>query len=125
MMACHDCGAPGVRDLGVHGYCDAHLDALYSTFNPDRFTIPLGIGITWYPAVGWPPGWRTLRCTVCAASWVGPLGEGCGWCERVYLDMLDQHDDLAAARASQAKAAPAQPSPAAAAYIATLRREAA
>jgi len=23
-----------------------------------------------------------LECAVCAASWVGPIGEPCGWCSR-------------------------------------------
>jgi hypothetical protein len=35
----------------------------------------------------WGEGWADLRCDVCAATWVGPIGEPCEWCIRLAEDL--------------------------------------
>lgn len=29
----------------------------------------------------WGHGWADLTCDTCGATWVGPVGEACGWCD--------------------------------------------
>lgn len=29
----------------------------------------------------WGPQWAELTCDTCAATWVGPIGEPCGYCD--------------------------------------------
>ena len=43
----------------------------------------IGVGEQCGPArVEWGDGIYELSCTVCTATWVGPIGEPCQWCER-------------------------------------------
>lgn len=87
---CTQCGQPGVRNLGTDGYCDAHLDALYDSFGPAVFG-PIGIGRIIGDGTN---GHHQLGCRVCSATWIGPAGEQCWWCERTYVAMLQYQVEL-------------------------------
>ena len=44
----------------------------------------------------WGDGWAELKCDRCGAGWTGPIGEECGWCAKLIVDVggtLDTADD--------------------------------
>jgi len=82
---CHACDAPGLKNLGTRGYCEAHLEAF---LGPIRWRIMDGYGLSgvgrlrgvlrpeYGPLVG------DLECTTCKATWTGQVGMACEWCEQ-------------------------------------------
>lgn len=42
------------------------------------------------------PGWAELTCPDCGAGWVGPIGEPCGYCQRVVELMREHQAELVA-----------------------------
>lgn len=56
-------------------------DEMASGIGNGEFLAPVSI------LDGWPTGWAVLACLLCAASWVGPVGESCSWCERRVGDL--------------------------------------
>lgn len=88
------CGTDGVRDIGAHGYCAAHLEQLYATFDRSVFAYA-GVGVqagTLRPDFG--PHYANLACNACEATWVGVVGDPCEWCARSYTTMIDHRHDL-------------------------------
>lgn len=78
------CGLPGVRNIAASGFCAEHLAAFYF-----RVLGGLGVGRQVGPLrLDWGPNFANLECCVCEATWVGPLGEPCYWCER--LDQIQR-----------------------------------
>ena len=74
------CGAPGVRNVGTHGYCSACLGALFATFDPVVFADN-GVGLlSGAMRDEYGPGVGDLTCNHCDARWVGTPGERCAWC---------------------------------------------
>lgn len=43
----------------------------------------VGLGVQTGPLrLDYGPNWARLECELCGASWVGPIGESCAWCEQ-------------------------------------------
>lgn len=83
-----------MRNLGVKGYCATHLAQLYGTFAPEVFALA-GVGVpagVERPEFG--PAIVDLRCNACGATWSGPAGEACGWCERSHQQLLGHQAEL-------------------------------
>ena len=79
---CSTCGAPGVKNLGTSGHCSQHLADLYRSFDPAVFKVN-GIGLqsgVMRPDFG--PTAAELECVACDATWTGPIGERCPYCDR-------------------------------------------
>ena len=74
------CGADGVRNLGVHGYCATCLGELLASFDPSVFQLS-GVWLQdgpMRPDIG--PGWAECRCLACGATATTVVGMACGWC---------------------------------------------
>lgn len=76
------CGAPGVRNVGIRGYCPTCLRDLFEQFSPDAFTCN-GVGLLrgrMLPEFG--PLLGELECIApdCSATWVDVPGTPCPWC---------------------------------------------
>lgn len=92
--SCGICGAPGVRNIGISGWCPVHLAELYATFDPAVFQVP-GVGLQVGQAhreLG--PLHADLCCTVCGATWVGVVGEPCMFCEARLTATRDHQREL-------------------------------
>lgn len=87
LWPCSTCGADGHRNLGIDGYCAAHLGALYARFDPMSFG-PVGVGL---PGRSTDP--NDLSCARCGATWVGLMGEDCFYCWRTFSQMVDHQAD--------------------------------
>lgn len=95
LWPCHQCGNPGVRNIGTQGFCAVHLAALYATFDPAVFRMA-GIGLPDGPTrPDWGPLYADLACVACGATWTGVPGEPCRWCQHAHEVMLDHQADLA------------------------------
>lgn len=76
------CPERGGRRFGTRILCDSHYD--WAQKVRARITN-VGWGEHTTPAPDWPHGWANLTCWLCSATWTGPVGEACGWCQ----DRLD------------------------------------
>lgn len=97
---CHQCGNPGVRNLGLEGWCPIHLGELYATFDPVVFALN-GVGLQsglHRPEYG--PLYYDLTCCACGATWAGVPGESCQWCDRQYELMLKYQAEIDKQRAA-------------------------
>jgi hypothetical protein len=82
LWPCSTCGAPGVKNLAAHGYCSEHFADVLRSFDSAVF-LAHGIGLqTGVLRPDWGPTFAELTCVACDASWVGQIGEACGWCAR-------------------------------------------
>lgn len=94
VWACHQCGDQGIRNLGVRGYCSAHLYDLFSKFDPAVFRHR-GIGLQDGPLrPDYGNRYAELRCVACRAAWVGISGDACRWCARARFVMIEHQTDL-------------------------------
>jgi hypothetical protein len=78
------CGSSAVRTIGAISYCAGCAEALLT---PIRRRVAQRDGIGFGEQVGrrrfdYGERYAELGCNVCGASWVGPIGEACIWCER-------------------------------------------
>ena len=78
------CGASAVRTLGSISYCAECVEIVLA---PIRVAVAERDGIGFGFQIGrrrfdWGRRWAELACSLCDASWVGPIGERCYWCER-------------------------------------------
>lgn len=78
---CWVCDAPGIRNIGINGYCATHLTDLLDTFDPSNFAFA---GVGRFVAHGTDeynqPG-DILRCNAEPShTWVGIVGEPCRFC---------------------------------------------
>ena len=85
---CHQCGQPGIRNIGANGHCARHLGDLYATLDPAVFQLH-GIGLP-----GRTDNDNDLTCTACEATWYGPPGEHCHYCARSRRIQLDHQASL-------------------------------
>lgn len=91
---CRACGQPSVRMLGIHVYCHECAEALLDPIRRRILWDESGIGIGFQHGrtrPDWGPGFAELECSVCSATWVGPVGEECGYCLRTHEALLDAH----------------------------------
>jgi hypothetical protein len=92
LWPCAICAAPGYRNLGTDGYCARHLADLYNAFDPAMFAV-VGVGLP-----GRTAAIEDLTCCRCAATWVGVVGEPCGYCQVAYTHMLEWQAELVLSR---------------------------
>ena len=76
------CGQPATRTLAFVAYCDGCLETILA---PIRRRVAerhgIGLGEQHGPLrPDWGPRYADLQCSVCEATWVGPIGESCSWC---------------------------------------------
>jgi hypothetical protein len=88
------CGVPAVRLLCITALCHDCAEAILEPIRDRVFIDESGIG--WGRQAGplrtdWGERWARLQCTVCQASWVGPIGEVCGFCIRTHELLIDAH----------------------------------
>lgn len=94
LWPCSTCGADGVRDIGVRGYCAVHLEQLYATFDRSVFAFR-GVGVQHGATRNdFGPHYVDLQCNACEATWVGVVGDACEWCARSYRVMIDHQVEL-------------------------------
>lgn len=91
---CHQCGADAVRTLGAFPYCHTCAETILEPIRNRQFVDEGGIG--WGRQAGpmrpdWGPTFADLCCTVCQATWTGPVGEQCGFCIRTRELLVDAH----------------------------------
>ena len=82
---CSTCGAAGLRNIAALGFCPMHLCELYRSLSPEVWD-GRGIGLLdgrRRPDYG--PEYAELRCSLCSATWAGPVFDACPWC----ADRLD------------------------------------
>jgi hypothetical protein len=82
------CGGAGVKNLGVDGYCAAHLGELFESLDPSVFTIN---GLWLQDGLMRPDhgaGWAECRCLACAATAVALVGSPCSYCELARARMI-------------------------------------
>lgn len=77
------CGADAVRTLCAVAYCWTCAEAILEPLR-DKHLVDEG-GIGWGRQCGrlrpdWGPRYADLCCTICFATWTGPVGEACSWC---------------------------------------------
>jgi hypothetical protein len=91
---CTKCGADGVRNIGIEGWCAHHLEELYATFDRSVFAFA-GVGLQNGPLrPDWGPHYANLACNACGATWTGVTGEPCGWCRRTHQRVLAHQAEL-------------------------------
>jgi hypothetical protein len=83
-VTCSRCEAKPVRSLLGFDYCHSCAEAILAPIRDRVFTDEGGVG--WGRQAGlmrpdWGPSCADVECTVCQATWVGRVGEPCGWCE--------------------------------------------
>lgn len=89
---CRYCAAPGVRNLGAHGYCAQHLGALYETFDPSAFCFQGRFLQSGRLRPDHGVDFADCRCLACGATAVARPGERCPWCERTVEGMQLEAD---------------------------------
>jgi hypothetical protein len=92
---CSQCGAPGFRNVYTRGYCVTHLAELYACFDRQVWDGQ-GVGVqAGVHRTDHGPAFYDLQCTLCGATWVGPLLDPCSWCaERAARDLSDIRHEL-------------------------------
>lgn len=92
--SCVRCPEPATATIGVEHYCPQHHAEVLDPIRA-RVIHPIdldGHGHQTGPRrPDWGPGWADLTCTTCAATWTGPIGEPCWWCEQRNRYMVAQH----------------------------------
>jgi len=78
---CCRCELTAVRQVLAFGYCLPHLRALYATFEHVGVGLPVGDD-------------DLLQCCRCNATWHGPFGDICWWCERSREAWIEQQAAL-------------------------------
>ena len=76
------CGRPATRTLAAVGSCDGCLETILA---PIRRRVAERHGCGFGEQHGplrpdWGSRYADLQCSVCEATWVGPIGEPCSWC---------------------------------------------
>lgn len=94
---CSTCGAHGVKDLGIRGYCGLHLAQLYARFAPETFD-GIGVGIPADNAELDQHLETLLTCNVCEATWYGRPVTDCTWCLDAVARMVEWQADLTLTR---------------------------
>ena len=82
-MLCTTCGQPSARSLLGCWYCYHCAEEILEPIR-DRVFIDEG-GIGWGRQAGpllpeWGERFARIECGLCAATWVGVIGEQCGYC---------------------------------------------
>lgn len=98
------CDAAAVRTVGTQALCAEHIEAL---LEPIRERIHGRRGVRGWgrivaPRPDYSHGWGDLQCGTCGATWVGPDGDPCAWCER-HLALLAEHQREINARRAREK----------------------
>jgi hypothetical protein len=88
------CGAPAVRTIAAIAYCSTCAHTILEPLRDTHLVDEGGIG--WGRQCGplrpdWGADWAELECTICRATWTGPIGEPCGWCVRTHELLLEAH----------------------------------
>lgn len=47
---------------------------------------------------GWPSGFASLQCDLCGATWTGPEGESCWWCQQRLDGMIAHQHEIDTSR---------------------------
>jgi hypothetical protein len=97
------CDALAVRTVGTQALCAAHVEEL---LEPIRERVYGRRGIRGWGRVVMPradcrPGWGDLQCGTCGATWVGPDGDPCAWCERHLALLAEAQAEIDARRAHE------------------------
>jgi hypothetical protein len=71
------CGQPATRTLAAVPYCDPCAEVVLAPIRERHPSNGQQVGPL-RPDYG--PGWAELGCTTCGATWVGRIGDTCGWC---------------------------------------------
>lgn len=87
MTTCARCPSPADRLLGTEDLCHGCAEHILTPLRakwaldnqPESFD---GTGRLVVPRPDYGPGWADLQCDQCKATWVGPVGDTCWWCER-------------------------------------------
>lgn len=95
-MTCR-CGSPAVQSICAIDFCAACADAFLEPIRARHIAVDEG-GIGIGRQVGllrpdWGEAWAELGCSICSATWTGPVGEPCTWC-------LDRHEAIIGAQRS-------------------------
>lgn len=86
------CGAPGVHPAGTGSLCAACFDLVLGDARARHLAEVGGVGFGRQDGPLRPDFgvlWADLRCCVCDATWVGPIGEDCHYCIRFLELQLD------------------------------------
>jgi hypothetical protein len=88
------CGAAAVRLIAAVACCSTCAHRILEPLR-DRHLVDEG-GIGWGRQNGplrpdWGADWAELECTICSATWTGPIGEPCGYCQRTHELLVDAH----------------------------------
>lgn len=99
--SCSRCPEPSVRMLGTEAFCTECAEAFLAPIRErvadlDRERDPFaGHGRQDGPLrPDYGPGWADVRCDRCSATWVGKIGDSCGWCERSLALLLDMQREV-------------------------------
>ena len=88
--ACGKCGQPATCSLGtvwLCARCKWELQAEILARRPDLRADDIGRG---QPVSGaHANGWHDLACDLCGATWPGPIGERCSWCQQRHEHQQD------------------------------------
>lgn len=94
---CCRCTELAVRMLGTEAFCAEHLEAVLGPIRErvaDRDPFG-GHGRQDGPLrPEYGPGWADVRCDRCSATWVGRIGDPCGWCDRSLALLLDMQREV-------------------------------
>jgi hypothetical protein len=74
------CGQPATRTLAAVPYCDPCAEVVLAPIrerHPSNGGYGRQIGLM---RPDWGEGYADLECDHCHATWVGKIGEACGWC---------------------------------------------
>lgn len=78
------CSAPSVRLIGSVAYCHDCAEALLEPIRARVLTDESGVGYGRQSGRlrdDYGPRFAELTCSICAATWVGIIGEPCAYCE--------------------------------------------
>lgn len=94
MTTCTRCPTDATATIGVEHYCSEHHAAILDPIRA-RVITPIdteGHGHQTGPLrPDWGQGWADLTCTTCQATWTGPIGEPCHWCQQANDLMIAHH----------------------------------
>lgn len=79
------CGAATTTNVARIAMCDECATTLLDLVRGQLVARRDGVGLGRQSGPlleAWGPNWARIECELCEASWVGPIGEACGWCMR-------------------------------------------